>query len=161
MAVATRALLSALDEEIATKERQLVEAKRAAEQIVVLTNDVVSLKRARQILAGDDSQSMQQLVAEVNAPLPPITNGNGDGQVQVKEGTKPISIGAAVISALRTANKPVKAVDLLPQVRLATHKPDLTYHTMSAVLSVYLRTKKICRTDVGIYTLPKEETAPA
>lgn len=155
--------MEALDREIETKERQLAEAKRAAEQIVSLTNDVVSLKRARQILAGDNSQSMQELIANVNAPVsvPPPSSQNGVGATYTIERYKPmpLSIGAAVVKTLKEAGKPVKATDLLPTVRLAAGRPDLTYHTLSAVLSVYTGNRKIRRTTTGTYALPRETGA--
>jgi hypothetical protein len=163
MALDKSPLLTALDHEIAVKERELEEAKRAANKIADLTNDVVSLKRTRQILIGDNSQSMQALITEVNAPVnaspPSGQNGTDAAYAIEKNKPMPLSIGAAVIKTLKEAGKPVKAMDLLLAARLLTEKPSLTYHTLSAVLSVYTGNKKIRRTGTGIYALPKEASA--
>jgi hypothetical protein len=154
MALDKSVLLTALDHEIAVKEQELEEAKRAAMKIADLTNDVVSLKRTRQILSGDNSQTIQALIAEVNAPVKASPPSGQNGAAADKPA--PPSIGTAVIKTLKEAGKPVKAIDLLSAVRHLTQKPNLNYHTLSAVLSVYTGNHKIRRTSTGIYALPKE-----
>lgn len=151
-------LLAVLDGKIAAETKELEAAKRAAERISELTNDLFALKRARQLLAGDSSQSAQALIAEINAPPARTATGqNGSGsEVILPSEPAEISIGASVLATLKAAGKPLKVEQLLSGVKVRG-KPDLTYHTLSAVLSQYKAKGKIRRVRAGTYGLPADE----
>jgi hypothetical protein len=153
--------LQALDVEIAAKVAELDEARRAAERIGTLTNDLFSLKRTRQLLAGDDSQSIQDLIAEVNtSPASRVANGVTNGAHSTIL-TMPVSIGAAIVDALTKAGQPLGLGELQERVRLAIGKPDLTMQTLSAVISQYKRKRKLVQVGLGKYDLPNRQEVNA
>ncbi len=154
MAKVAAKVLATLDRAIERKSRELEKAKRAVERIIELTNDVVSLKRSRQLLAGDTSQSLQQLIAEVNAspkPLTPSQNGH-PGRTVRKTTTETPSIGAITVDVLTKAGKPMRIAQILAAVQ-AAGKPNLNARTLGAILSQYKVKEKIRQTGPGTYAV--------
>jgi hypothetical protein len=147
--------IKVLDFKIEETQRLAAEAQRWANRLSQLVNDLLVLKRARELLLSDESSGEKQRgYIPVFAPSPstqapsttPEAQGEGEGGTQ-------ISIGALVVKVLNEAGTPLPVQTILACVR-AKGRPEVTLKTLGGVISQYLTGGKIQRTARATYALP-------
>lgn len=135
-----------LDRLIRETEQKLEEAKRAADSIPALSNDLLALQRSRALATGN-------------------ANGNGQGGSLTRkiEMESPFPVRAAgsipqtemVLDILWTAGRPMLVKDIMATIR--ERVPDAKEPTIVSHLSRFVERKKVRRTAPSTYEIAATE----